>query len=116
MLPHLLHPRSGLELFTPKKRPSAKGPSELPLLEGNGHEFHIDARPRGSSAKISTAGPSDLPSLTSANGGNPVMSNPDRFVDHFKRCKTVDVGLGSKNEPALAGGAGGTVGRLRLPQ
>ena len=25
--------------------------SELSLLEGNGHEFHIDARPRGSSAK-----------------------------------------------------------------
>jgi hypothetical protein len=23
------------------------------------------------------------------------MSNPDRFVDHFKHCNTVDVGLGS---------------------
>jgi hypothetical protein len=22
------------------------------------------------------------------------MSNPDRFVDHFKHCNTVDVGLG----------------------
>jgi hypothetical protein len=32
-------------------RPSAKGQSELSLLEGNEHEFHIDARPRGSSAK-----------------------------------------------------------------
>jgi hypothetical protein len=28
----------------------------------------------------------------------------------------VDVSDGSLNEPALAGGAGGAVGRLRLPQ
>jgi hypothetical protein len=30
---------------------AAKGQSELSLLERNGHEFHIDARPRGSCAK-----------------------------------------------------------------
>ena len=72
--------------------------SELSLLEGNGHEFHIDARPRGSSAK-NIDGQSfrfavfDLGKWWKAT----IMSNPDRFVDHFKHCKTVDVGLGSNS-------------------
>jgi hypothetical protein len=75
-------------------RPSAKGQSELSLLEENGHEFHIDARPRGSSAK-NIDGQSfrfavfDLGKWRKAT----IMSNPDRLI--FKHCSTVDVGLGS---------------------
>ncbi len=73
--------------------------SELSLLEGNGHEFHIDTRPRGSSAKI-IDGQSfrfavfDLGKWWKAT----IMNNPDRFVDHFKHCNTVNVGLGSDSD------------------
>ena len=61
-----------------------------------GTKFHIDARPRGSSAK-NIVGQSfrfavfDLGKRWKAT----IMGNPDRFVDHFKHCNTVDVGLGA---------------------
>jgi hypothetical protein len=58
------------------------------------------ARPRGSSVK-NIDGQSfrfavfDLGKLWKAT----IMSNPDRFVDHFQHCNTADVRLGVKTGP-----------------
>jgi hypothetical protein len=65
----------------------------LSLLEGNGHEFHIDARPRGSSAKDIDGQSFRLAVLDLGKWWEAtIMSNPDKFVDHFKHRNTVDVG------------------------
>ena len=58
-----------------------------------GTNFTLMPARAAAALKISTASPSDLPSLTYGKSWKAtIMSNPDRFVDHF----TVDVGLGSK--------------------
>jgi hypothetical protein len=58
-------------------------PVALPLLEGYGHEFHIDARPRGNSAK-NIHGQSFR--FAVYHFGKwwkaTIMGNPGRFVDH----------------------------------